>query len=209
VAEQVKDNVHLKESDTTSPKDALVFDVLFKTDTSIENVDLRLLSPKEVIINAVEDQRTATSRIPTEKLYPSLEPGASEFRTAIALLGEAVTRINQARDAFRSKDPISSDNNIIRMQTLLPELFALRILGDGFGTIVSSVICAFQNLEGSPLSLDQISSLQEVFSRLREEPFLTIDQASDLTDDLEKANFLIYPKQIGLINDIFEEESLS
>jgi len=81
-----------------------------------------------------------------------------------------------------------------RLQSLLPELFYCRDLGDGFGAIINALKFSFENAHGTPFSEGQISLIGQAVERIRQEPFLHFEQAAELVGKLEDADLTVDPR---------------
>jgi hypothetical protein len=134
-------------------------------------------------------------RLSQSDLYPARQAFSPEHITALGLLRLAIGRCQRAINAHPG-DLMAADIEIQKIQMSLPELFCCRALGDGFGTSVNALICAFQNTEGNTLDQNQIRILEKVFKELRDKPFLSATEADDVVELLESSGFNPYPKEL-------------
>jgi hypothetical protein len=134
-------------------------------------------------------------RLSQNDLYPARQAFSPEHITALRLLRLAIGRCQRAMNVL-TDDLMAADIEIQKIQMSLPELFCCRALGDGFGTSVNALICAFQNTEGNTLEQNQIRILEKVFKELRDKPFLSATEADDLVELLESNGFDPYPKEL-------------
>jgi len=86
-----------------------------------------------------------------EKLYPFQDQLSPQFATAITLLNTAENNAQEALESFRNGDIIGSDNAIMQLHALLPELFCCRDIGEGFGALINAIYYALANRKGEPL----------------------------------------------------------
>jgi hypothetical protein len=135
-------------------------------------------------------------RLSQSDLYPARQAFSREHITALRLLRLAIGRCKRAIDAHADGDLMTADVEIQKIQMSLPELFCCRTLGDGFGTIVNALICAFQNSDGNILEQNQIRILDNVFEELRDKPFLSVREADEKVELLESSGFDPYPKEL-------------
>jgi hypothetical protein len=129
-------------------------------------------------------------------LYPVRHALSPEHVTALTLLASAVRYTELALSAMRDGDDIGADSETQKVQVLLPELFCCRALGDGFGSVVNSVMSAFESLQGNPLSLPQLRAVNQILNLLRDKPFLTVDEADQRIEQLEAVNLSPYPPEL-------------
>jgi hypothetical protein len=140
-------------------------------------------------------EQSQVARLSQNDLYPARQAFSPEHITALRLLQLAIGRCQRAIGAH-TEDPMAADSEIQKVQMLLPELFCCRALGDGFGTVVNALICAFQNSDGNALGQKQIKVLENVFSELRDKPFLNVTKADDAVELLELNGFSPYPTEL-------------
>ncbi len=67
----------------------------------------------------------------------------------------------------------------------MPELFACRTIGDGFGMVVGALLTAFLNRGVDVWSEEHIGAVSSALKLLRETPFLAEEQAVDSIDKLQ------------------------
>jgi hypothetical protein len=140
--------------------------------------------------------RRSQSRLSQADLYPARPAFSREHITALRLLTLAVGRSKRALDAIAAKKMIAADTEIQKLQVLLPELFCCRVLGDGFGTIINSLMSAFEALSGNTLDANQIRAMHSVLQSLKERPFLSADDADSQVEALESVGLSVYPAEL-------------
>jgi hypothetical protein len=146
----------------------------------------------------VEPRLTETSAVEArfatiDEIYPALRETNSALQAAVILLDQALVRLESAIFASKLEDSISADDEMQRLQVLLPELFCCRSIGDGFGSVINAIQLAFANKKGAPLELREIEAIARALRRLRETPFLKLDVAVQLVEGLEDANLIVEP----------------
>ncbi len=135
-------------------------------------------------------------RLTQDELYPARHAFSREHITALRLLNLAIGRSRRALDAIATNNMIAADTEIQKLQVLLPELFCCRRLGDGFGTIISSFMSAFEGLAGNTPDVNQIRAMNRVLQLLKEKPFLSADEADDQVEVLESVGLSSYPAEL-------------
>ena len=150
-------------------------------------------------INYTVTAKSLANRPRLDDLYPEFEGLSITLRSAIALLDEANVACREARHAARSGTLIASDNALLTVQALLPELFACRAIGDGFGMAVGALLTAFLNRGADVWSEEQILAVSSALTLLRETPFLTEEQAVDSVDMLQDKGIKV---GIGMIEEL-------
>lgn len=168
-------------------------------ESSATSVDLRVFREEAPI------EHNRAVRLSQRDLYPARQAFSPEHIVALRLLGLAIGRCRRAIDVH-PEDFMAADVEIQKIQMSLPELFCCRTLGDGFGTIVNALICAFHNTDGNLLAPNQIRILEKVFTELRDKPFLSVTEADDMVEQLESNAFNPYPKE--LIEFLSSEQSI-
>jgi hypothetical protein len=143
--------------------------------------------------------------MPTEELYSNLQGVSLELNSALTLLATGVDRLEQALAAAKSNHAIAADDALQRFQSLLPELFCLRTLGDGFGMAINALICAFESIEGMPLTHEQINGVLRLVKKLRSEPFLETNEAIRIIADLETIGLVVEPRELDILADLLSE----
>src|SRR6266545_3305183 len=115
--------------------------------TGMPEGPLQLPTPEIQVIGAsdheVRHERKPGRQISTTELYSEFENVSPELNSAVRLLSVSLEHLDRALRAERESDLIEADDATQRMQALLPELFCFRSLGDGFGIVVSGLLCGF------------------------------------------------------------------
>jgi hypothetical protein len=146
--------------------------------------------------STTEEAQSTERRLTQSELYPVREAFSPEHITALRLLQIAVGRSLRAIQFMATNDVMSADTEMQKLQVLLPELFCCRVLGDGFGTIVSSLMSTFEGLEGETPTVAQMQAINRVLRMLREKPFLSPDDADKQLELLEEVNLTPYPTEL-------------
>jgi len=165
-------------------------DVLPGTDTSLA----LKISPKE--------SEPSGKFIKTNKLYP-LGGTSPHIATTFSLLDEVVEKLDEAIEATENGDTIGSDNSILHIQSILPELFCCRSIGEGFAAIINAVYHGINNHGPNTLfSEPQLVTLRVVMNKLSEQPFMQFDEGLDLIMKLEDNGFEVEPDHYSTFEDI-------
>lgn len=149
--------------------------------------------------------RQPTRRIPTEELYSEFENVSPELRSAIQLLSLSLQHLDQALSSLRENDSIGADDAVQRVQSVLPELFCCRNLGDAYGMVVNALVCGFQNLAGVPLNRSQMERIRQTLVKLRTEPFLREGDALKVISALEDAGLVVEPAEFEVLQELLDE----
>ena len=151
----------------------------------------------------------ATNRLSTEELYPHIDELSSDgLAVALRLLNEADSLLDSAVQAIRSNDAMSADDLVIKAQSILPDLFRLRLLGDGLSLCVSSLYNSIENLYGSQPSEGQILAMAYVVRIARKNIFCTFDAAVDIVEKLQSADLIIEPASLAVLTESLNDEIL-
>jgi hypothetical protein len=134
----------------------------------------------------------------------ALKRADAGLTSALRLLGNLAT---QAAHSTSSDNYVDMDDCLIRLKALLPELFACRTVGDGFGMIINAVFWAITKRQTRPFLIEEVEVLAQTIQTLREEPMLGASKASRLIDALEDSGLDVEPFGIGypLQNDNSKE----
>lgn len=143
--------------------------------------------------------------IKTDDLYAARDAVSRELDTALRLLKEATAKAQDAVEAFERDNDIEADDALQRLQAVLPELFCCRKLGDGYAAVVNAIMCAFENLEGIPPSIDQVTQILITFRSLRETPFMGLEHATDAVGALEGVGLVVEPPSFKYLADWLDD----
>jgi hypothetical protein len=144
---------------------------------------------------------TALAPIPIDRLYEGVRGTSSQILYALELLKELCENLAAA---LRSDDPIEADSFVQRVQLALPNLFSCRSIGDGFGLLVNSLYFALVNLQGTPLTKDQINVIWRAMRELRSRPVMLLDQAIRYAEEFEMQGLEVDPPDLGNVAELFE-----
>lgn len=108
------------------------------------------------VVSIEESPSYTSDPIAIDDLYPDHAATSILLGNALTLLNSAIEALSKSAAALGRGEQIDSDEQAIRCQSALPELFCCRALGDGFGAVVNAAIFAFRNNEGTPFSKRQI-----------------------------------------------------
>lgn len=144
-----------------------------------------------------------------EDIYPSANEISPTLSTAMRLLKEANDLLQSAKQEIDSDNFIFADDLAQRVRVLLPELFCLIDLEDGFRAIVLSTYHSLVNLAGAPISSLQLSVVKDALNRLAREPFADFDRALDVNDNYSQAGLDPDPRSLNaLIEAVLPEDDL-
>ena len=165
-----------------------------------------LVGHREGVALSERNEELRSLRLTQEELYPAQQAFSTEHVTALRLLGEGIGQSKRALDAIANRDVLMADVEMQKLQMLLPELFCCRALGDGFGTIVNSLMSAFEALAGNTPNIDQVRTMSRVLRLLSEKPFLSTSEADEQFEALESVGLTPYPAE--LIDFLSSEQSV-
>jgi len=158
------------------------------------------------VVSIASHDRFRPAPVTIDDIYHSPESvGSPYLSTALRLMSTALKDIDSAIELLGEGDRIGSDDSMQHYQVLLPELFACRSIGEGFGLIVSSLQNAVRSLHGQPLDERQIRSVRSVIVALRSEPFMSFDAALAYVSRLEQANLSVDPPNFEYLADLLSE----
>jgi hypothetical protein len=120
---------------------------------------------------------------------------------ALPRLEIASDHLQDAISAHENGDLVGADLSVLRLNGVLAGLFLSRGLGDGFGALVNALLSSLENLNGLPMSLDQIRACKRVIGVLRGEPYIDFSSATTQMDILEDVGLSIEPAGYEYIAD--------
>jgi len=153
------------------------------------------------LVSNIDDYRKKET-IPTKDLYPLSNELNQPLSSAFQLLDEGIQYISEAISFFIENDMFSSDDEVQKLQVLLPELFCCRDLGDGFGAIINSIFNALKNYSGKPLNQKQLQRINKLLKRIRTEPYISFEEAIEEIELLEEVGFEVEPEYIKFAADL-------
>jgi hypothetical protein len=171
------------------------------TVTLVTKRDESTHSPVHAIAFKTEGATALAPIIPIDRLYEAAPGSTSQIVTALELLKEVCDNLSEARE---SDNPIDADRIVQRVQLSLPKLFACRSIGDGFGVIINSLHFAFANLNGTPLTSQQLNVVWRVLRELRTRPALSLELGIQRVEELEQCGLEVDPSDVGELIEDFE-----
>ena len=132
------------------------------------------------------------------------EHSRPELGRASTLLEKSVALSQRAIGFLDDEDSISADDLVQRIQPVLRELFCCRSLGDGFGIVVNALIWGIENRHGAIVERRHIAAIAKALSVIHSEPFLSSDDAVDITFHLEEAGFDIEPAAFDKFTELMD-----
>lgn len=149
-----------------------------------------------------------SSPIDIDQLYPEQGATSPVLATALSLLTSAIDSLAKSTIAIGRGELIESDEEAMRCQAVLPELFCCRELGDGFASVVNAVKLAFRNSGGTLFSKSQLEAMQIALGRIRAEPYLNFEIAVEIIAYLEDANLVVDPPGLDCLTGALNAEGL-
>ena len=148
----------------------------------------------------------AGNTLDMEALYPFAESGDG-LVLAGRLLATCVDHLELVQTIDAAKDFISYDEQMMRVRVGLRELFALREIGDGFGSIVNAVLWSV-SIQEEPLTRRQLQVVILALQELSRRPLMHFDSAMAVIDELEDAGLATECDFIDSLLDV-EEANIS
>lgn len=143
--------------------------------------------------------------IPTEMLYPASSVVTPVLDRALSLLEEAGRALEDARRELHEDEVIAADNAIQTARTILPELFCLRSIGDGYGAVINAVQNACDHPANVPLGGPAVAAIAAAIREVRRRPFLSTDDAVDLIMRIEDEGVVVEPPALQFLADWLDE----
>jgi len=168
------------------------------TATPTSGLDKPTESPRFARLAETRGANALVVSIDTARLYDAPVGDSSNIVRALELLKQASDHFSAARKA---DNPIDADRFLQRVQAILPKLFALRSIGDGFGVVVNSLYVAFANLRGRPMNHAQIDVAWRLVRELRARPALSLEQGIQLVEELEECGLVVDPPELAALLD--------
>ncbi len=156
-------------------------------------------APVSAYVFETRGANAAARVIEIDRLYEHVPGTTSQMVRALELLKQASELLSKAQAA---ETPIEADNFAQRVAMLMPRLFALRSIGDGFGVIINSLHFAFLNLDGAPPSAEQLNVMWRVVRELRTRPAMPLEHGILSVEELEAHGLAVdAPELAGLLED--------
>jgi hypothetical protein len=186
----------MSDTDISSPKPRLIGTTRSSNETAAPagKRSESTLSPIPAIAIRTRGANALAPAIDIDRLYDSIPGTSSQMVRALELLKQASDDLARA---LQSENPMESDRHVQRAQLMLPKLFALRSIGDGFGLVINSLYFAFTNLHGTPLAPNQLNVVWRVIRELRARPVLSLEQGIQRVEDLEESGLTVDPPDLG------------
>jgi hypothetical protein len=135
------------------------------------------------------------------ELYPFSNVDDAALFQALQLLTDCVKVLESAQRIDPDADYIGFDEQMMRARALLRDLFSLRSLGDGFGSVINAVLWSLKNKDTETLTRKQIATLLESVKELKRKPLMHFDTAMSIVDQLEEADLVVEP---SMLNDLVD-----
>lgn len=137
----------------------------------------------------------AERSVSIDELYSEREALSIAFNTALSLFQEGIVLAEEAKKHMKEEDYFAADDAIVRLHGLMPEMFACRDIGDGYGAIIGALMFSLENKQGDPLDEHQINVLLRVLRKTRSSPFMAFDASVDLIMMLDDVGFVTEPRE--------------
>lgn len=147
-------------------------------------------TPVEIRNEDSNNQRVHDHLTDLSAIYPDPSDGLAP---AMNVVSESMKACQKAIEAERKGDKLKADGLMLRAQALLPDMVAVRGIGEGFGIVTAALVFLFANQQGVPFSLVQIIALLRAYKSIWEAPFMSVDRAVAITDDLEETGLVVDP----------------
>ena len=146
-------------------------------------------------------RNAALRQMSTDARQANRETVSLRLTTAFQLLDEAASHTVEALAAKETGDELAADTALFKVQALMPELFCYRVLGDSFGATINALHHALKNGLANPLTIPQIKAIEKALKKLRAEPFLSFDEATDMVEELEEVGLNTSPAAFKYLAD--------
>jgi hypothetical protein len=133
--------------------------------------------------------------IDTRRLYPEGETD-SNVDKALRFLNEALARLDESRKAFIDGDLPDAYRRLFHFQALLETLFGCSSIGEGYAAIVNALHFAFVNGAAASCTEQQVNTIWRVLRELRTRPFMKLEAAADVVDELEESGLAVNPAEL-------------
>jgi hypothetical protein len=159
------------------------------------------LSSGSAVVGLTQGSLAIKHSIDIDRLWETAHGESSNVVRALELLKQTADYLSEAR---KNENPIDADRFVQRAQLGLPKLFALRSIGDGFGLLINSLYYASLNLRGTPMSHAQIDVVWRTLRELRTHPVISVEQAVQHVEELERCGLEPDPAGLGELLEDFE-----
>jgi hypothetical protein len=140
-----------------------------------------------------------------ETIYPAPEVGSVELTSAMRLLPEALQWTQVAVRTLDAGDLIRSDDAMLHVHSLLPELFCCRRLGEGFAAIMNAILSSFEGCGGVPMEKAQLEAVCRALVGIRSEPRMSFELALHFISAMEGAGLKVSPAGMDEIAEWLSE----
>lgn len=141
------------------------------------------------------------------ELYPEVNATSPLLSKMHELVSEALAHAVGAHEAVTVRgDLLAADEELARIAAILPELFCLRSIGDGFGMVVSALHCSLVTPIESALTADSMTDkawvVRKTLETLSKQPFISVDQALDNIERMTDIGLVTVPEGLGALGDL-------
>jgi hypothetical protein len=135
------------------------------------------------------------------ELYPFSNVDDAILFQVLQLLGDFIKILESAQQMDPAVDYINFDEKMMRARAMLRDLFGLRSLGDGFGSVINAALWSLKNKDTETLTRKQIATLLEAMKELKRKPLMHFDTAMSIIDQFEEADLVVEP---SMLNDLID-----
>lgn len=143
--------------------------------------------------------------IPTEMLYSASTEATPALHRVFSLLEEVERALEDARRELHEDEMIAADNAIQTARAILPELFCLRSIGDGYGAVINAVQNACDHPANVPLGRPAVAAIAAAIREVRRRPFLSMDDAVELIMRIEDKGVVVEPPALQFLAGWLDE----
>jgi hypothetical protein len=163
------------------------------TSSSVSHTDLRAREMSaSFVTRSIEGGERYLVLRPNE-LYPFSDVNDAVLFQALEMLGECVEVLESAQRIDPTTDYIGFDEQMMKARSSLRDLFDLRSIGDGFGSVVNAILWSLKNKDTETLNRKQLSIILESLKELKRKPLMHFDTAMSVVDQLEEADLVVEP----------------
>jgi hypothetical protein len=142
--------------------------------------------------------------ISIDEIYRAPEAD-TKIGNVLKTLRESAANCDKAVTALDNSDPIGADSLMMEVRAVLPELFCVRRIGDGFAEVINALESSFENLSGELFSLAQIRAIRDALIGARNEPRMSFEKSLRYVLALEDVGLKTEPTDIDTIAGCLDE----
>jgi hypothetical protein len=136
------------------------------------------------------------------ELYPFSDVNDAVLFQALEMLKDCVRVLELAQRIDPLADYIGFDEEMMEARAILRNLFDLRSIGDGFGSVINAILWSLKNKDTETLNRKQLSTVLESLKELKRKPLMHFDTAMSVIDQLEEADLVVEPTMLDELIDL-------